>query len=56
MFFPSIPIKVTLNEYIDIAKDFSTPNSHVFINGVLDKISEKLKKDNKVVKIGRGLL
>lgn len=56
MYFPSIPIKVTLNEYIDIAKDFSTPNSHVFINGVLDKISEKLKKENKIVKTGRGLL
>lgn len=54
--FSSIPIKVTMNEYIDISKEFSTPKSKIFINGVLDKILFDLKKKNKIVKIGRGLL
>jgi len=54
--FPSIPIKVTLNEYIELAKFFSTSNSSVFINGLLDNIFQKLKKENKIVKTGRGLI
>lgn len=54
--FPSIPIKVTLNEYIDIARFYSTPKSNEFVNGVLDKIVADLKKDNKIIKTGRGLL
>jgi transcription antitermination protein NusB len=54
--FPSIPIKVTLNEYIELAKFFSTNNSSVFINGILDNIFQKLKKENKIVKTGRGLI
>lgn len=53
---PSIPVKVTLNEYIDISKEYSTPKSKLFINGVLDKIIPDLKKDGLLVKTGRGLI
>lgn len=52
----NVPVKVSLNEYIDISKEYSTPNSKVFINGVLDKIITELKQDNKIHKTGRGLL
>ncbi|OFX42157.1 MAG: transcription antitermination factor NusB [Bacteroidetes bacterium GWA2_30_7] len=54
--FSSIPIKVTLNEYIDIAKFYSTAKSGNFINGVLDKIFTDLKKEKKIVKRGLGLV
>lgn len=54
--FPSIPIKVSLNEYIEISKFYSTQKSSVFINGVLDKIINQLQKDNKIIKTGRGLI
>ena len=54
--FPSVPVKVTLNEYIEIAKIFSTPKSSIFINGILDKIIEDLKGSDKIKKIGRGLI
>tara|TARA_B100000508_G_scaffold141095_1_gene146755 strand:- start:30537 stop:31484 length:948 start_codon:yes stop_codon:yes gene_type:complete len=54
--FPSIPTKVTLNEYIEISKFYSTPKSNVFINGVLDKAISKLEKEGKIKKIGRGLM
>lgn len=54
--FNSIPTKVTLNEYLDIAKAFSTRNSSNFINGVLDKAFVKLKNENKIQKTGRGLI
>ena len=54
--FPEIPIKVTLNEYIELAKQYSTPRSGNFINGVLDKLVIDLKEKEKIVKIGRGLL
>ena len=54
--FPSIPIKVSLDEYIEIAKYYSTPGSSVFINGVLDKIVTALKAESKITKIGRGIL
>jgi transcription antitermination protein NusB len=53
--FQSIPVKVTLNEYIEISKYYSTNKSSNFINGVLDKVVEHLQKENKFVKIGRGL-
>ncbi len=56
MNFNSIPIKVTMNEYIDISKEFSTPKSKGFINGILDKILMDLKSAGKVKKIGRGLI
>ena len=54
--FPTIPVKVTLDEYIEIAKYYSTPASSTFINGVLDKIVEALKKEDKLRKEGRGLV
>lgn len=54
--FNNIPVKVTLNEYIEIAKFYSTPKSNVFINGVLDKAILRLEKDGKIQKIGRGLI
>lgn len=48
--FPSIPIRVTLNEYIDLAKSYSTPKSSTFINGILDAIVTELKKDKTFLK------
>lgn len=54
--FPSIPVKVTINEYLEIAKEYSTPKSSNFINGILDKIIKEYKAENKFNKIGRGLL
>jgi N utilization substance protein B len=54
--FPSIPIKVTLNEYIELAKMFSTPKSKIFINGILDKMIVELKANKKIKKMGRGLI
>jgi len=56
VYFPSIPVRVTINEYIEIAKDYSTAKSGFFINGVLDKISKEYTKSGKSKKIGRGLL
>lgn len=52
----NIPVKVSLNEYIDISKEYSTPNSKTFINGVLDKIIADLKRTDKIQKTGRGLM
>ena len=52
----SIPVKVSINEYIDISKDYSTPNSKGFINGVIDKIVIGLRSEGKIVKTGRGLM
>ena len=52
--FPSIPTKVSMNEYIEIAKFYSTENSNTFINGVLDRVFDKLLKDKVVVKNARG--
>ena len=54
--FTSIPVKVTINEYLEISKEFSTPKSNSFINGILDKILYELKADNTIKKIGRGLI
>ena len=56
LFLNNIPVKVSINEYIDISKDYSTPNSKGFINGVIDNIVISLKKDGKIVKTGRGLM
>ncbi len=55
LYFPYIPVKVSINEYLELAKLYSTPNSHGFINGILDKVQIKLKKSDKIVKQGRGL-
>ena len=54
--FPSIPVKVTLDEFIEIAKYYSTPGSSTFINGVLDKVVEALTAEKRIQKTGRGLL
>ncbi len=54
--FSLIPVKVTINEYIDISKEFSTPKSKVFINGILDKILLELNATHKIIKTGRGLI
>ena len=56
IYFPSIPTKVTINEYIEIAKDYSTAKSSFFINGVLDKLLKEYTASNRIQKIGRGLL
>jgi transcription antitermination protein NusB len=54
--FHSIPVKVTMNEYIDMAKDYSTPKSKDFINGVLDRMMRDMKAKGGITKTGRGLL
>jgi len=56
MTFSSIPVKVSINEYIDISKDFSTPKSNHFINGIIDKLAADFKESGKIVKKGRGLI
>lgn len=55
IFFKEIPSKVTLNEYIEISKDYSTNKSSVFINGILDKLVKDLVENNTIIKVGRGL-
>jgi N utilization substance protein B len=54
--FSNIPVKVTLNEFIEISKMYSTPKSKIFINGILDKLIADFKRDNKLNKMGRGLM
>jgi transcription antitermination protein NusB len=54
--FPGIPVKVTINEYIELAKNYSTPKSRQFINGILDVIAKELKANGSLKKSGRGLM
>lgn len=54
--FPSIPVKVTINEYLEIAKEYSTPKSSIFINGILDNIVKEYSEQGMHPKMGRGLL
>jgi len=54
--FSSIPVKVTINEYLELSKEYSTPKSSIFVNGVLDRLVKKYKKDNRLNKAGRGLI
>ena len=54
--FPSIPVKVTINEYIDISKTYSTPKSKQFVNGLLDVLAKELTESGQIRKSGRGLL
>ena len=54
--FHDIPVKVTINEYIELSKYYSTPDSRRFVNGILDKLAEKLASEGKLVKTGRGLV
>jgi len=56
LYFPSIPTKVTMNEYIELSKYYSTEKSRNFINGILDKALKDLKKAEKIHKAGRGLI
>lgn len=56
LYFPSIPTKVTMNEYIELSKYYSTEKSRNFINGILDKALKDLKKADKIRKAGRGLI
>lgn len=56
IYFPGIPVKVTINEFIEVAKDYSTPRSGQFLNGVLDTLSAKLREDGTIRKSGRGLI
>lgn len=54
--FPSIPVKVTINEYLEIAKEYSTPKSSIFINGILDNLVKEFNTNGKLKKTGRGLM
>ena len=54
--FPSIPVKVTINEYLELAKEYSTPKSSIFINGILDNLVKEFQNENKIQKTGRGLI
>ena len=53
--FPEIPVKVTLNEYVEISKFYGTPKSRAFVNGLLDRLIQKLTEDGAIVKKGKGL-
>jgi N utilization substance protein B len=53
--FPTIPVKVTINEYVEISKYYSTPNSRIFVNGILDRIIQEKIASGEIVKQGRGL-
>mgnify|MGYP006050455795 CR=1 FL=1 len=53
--FPEIPVKVTLNEYVEIAKFYGTPKSRAFVNGLLDRLIQKLAEEGAIVKKGKGL-
>jgi N utilization substance protein B len=56
LYFPTIPTKVTLNEFVEISKVYSTENSKEFINGILDRLMKRLLKEERIVKEGRGLV
>ncbi|QAA80270.1 transcription antitermination factor NusB [Aequorivita sp. H23M31] len=55
LYFPSIPERATINEYLEISKEYSTPKSSIFVNGILDKIVKEFSENGKLNKIGRGL-
>lgn len=54
--FPSIPVKVTLNEYIELSKQYSTPRSRQFVNGILDAVVKEFREEGRMKKSGRGLM
>lgn len=56
LYFPTIPTKVTLDEYVDISKEYSTPKSKDFVNGILDRLMKSMLEEGKIKKEGRGLL
>ena len=53
--FPEIPVKVTINEYVEICKHFSTPKSRAFVNGLLDRLIREAVSDGRIAKTGPGL-
>ncbi len=55
LYFPSIPVRATINEYLEVSKEYSTPKSSIFINGILDKLVKEFSEKGKLNKIGRGL-
>ena len=54
--FPNIPIKVSINEYVELSKYYSTPNSRIFVNGMLDRMLISLQEEGRIEKSGRGLV
>ena len=54
--FPTIPVKVTMNEYVEISKFYGTPKSRSFVNGLLDKLVQQLANEGQINKEGKGLL
>ena len=54
--FPEIPVKVSINEYVEISKYYGTPKSRSFVNGLLDKLVTQMTEENKIKKAGKGLL
>lgn len=54
--FPTIPVKVTINEYVELSKFYGTPKSRAFVNGLLDRLVQKMVNDGQIVKEGKGLL
>ena len=54
--FPTIPVKVTINEYVEISKFYGTPKSRSFVNGLLDRLIQKLTTEGQIVKEGKGLM
>ena len=54
--FPTIPVKVTINEYVEISKFYGTPKSRSFVNGLLDRLIQKLAEEGQVAKEGKGLM
>lgn len=56
LYFDSIPVRATINEYLEVSKEYSTPKSSLFINGILDKLAKEFSDSEKINKTGRGLL
>ena len=54
--FPEIPVKVTMNEYVELAKFYGTPKSRSFVNGLLDRLMQQLRDSGEIAKVGKGLL
>jgi N utilization substance protein B len=55
LYFESIPVRATINEYLEVSKEYSTPKSSLFINGILDKLAKEFSDSEKINKSGRGL-
>ena len=54
--FNQIPVRVTINEYLEIAKEYSGPKSSIFLNGIMDKLLNEYQENDRIKKVGRGLL